>query len=254
MQVPLVSIVMPCHNAEPFIAYAILSVIRQTYANWELLVIDDCSCDGSLSIIEHFAARDHRIKILKNSENRGVALSRNAGIQQSQGTYIAFLDADDAWSSYKLQKQIAFMLSHRCPIAYTAHIFINEKGKTVGRAYCPPKAVSYKKLFHANVLCCSSVMVQSNVMKRHLFDPLAFHEDFAAWLRILQEVNFAYGLTEPLTEYRIMNSTKSADKFKSAKATYDLYRKTFKFSIFKSSALFCMYAINGARKFMRRWC
>ena len=115
----LVSIVVPVYNAEKFLKDTIKTVTNQTYENWELLLVDDCSTDKSVKIIMEYQQKDKRIKLFLNSKNSGAAISRNKGIEESRGRYIAFLDADDLWEPKKLEKQVAFMQEKDCAFSFT---------------------------------------------------------------------------------------------------------------------------------------
>ena len=109
---PLVSIIMPCYNAERFIAQSIESVMAQTFASWELLITDDCSADNSVAVVKKYCAKDKRINLLESKEHHGIAVTRNMSIQRAKGRFIAFLDSDDIWKSDKLERQIGFMFEH----------------------------------------------------------------------------------------------------------------------------------------------
>lgn len=103
---PLVSVIMPAYNAEKYIEEAVSSVLSQTYKNWELLILDDCSSDCTAEIAEYFASLDTRIRLLRNPQNMGVAKTRNRGFDIAKGEWIALLDSDDVWHSDKLEKQL----------------------------------------------------------------------------------------------------------------------------------------------------
>ena len=104
----LVSVIMPSFNTAKFISETIESVLAQTYANWELIIVDDCSTDNTDEVVKPFLT-DKRIKYLKNKKNSGAAVSRNYALREAKGKWIAFLDSDDLWLPEKLEKQIAFM-------------------------------------------------------------------------------------------------------------------------------------------------
>src|SRR5690625_4190600 len=109
MNEPLVSIITPVYNAERFLSETIKSVKEQTYKNWELLLVDDCSKDNSAKIIKEFNRTDDRIKYIKLEKNSGASISRNTGIKNAKGRFIAFVDSDDLWEPEKLEIQISYM-------------------------------------------------------------------------------------------------------------------------------------------------
>ena len=118
----LVSIITPMYNSENFVEEAILSVIKQSYTNWELLIIDDGSKDKSIEIVEKYLGRDNRIKLIKNTINKGASLTRNIGIEKSCGRYIAFLDSDDVWFPIKLEEQIKFMNDKKVALSFSSKL------------------------------------------------------------------------------------------------------------------------------------
>ena len=127
---PLVSIITPVYNSEEYLEETILSVINQTYKNWELLLIDDYSTDNSYKIIEKYLT-DERIKYLRNERNSGPAITRNVGLEKSKGEYIAFLDSDDIWAKNKLELQIDYMKKNSIRICHGDYIFIDKNGKEI---------------------------------------------------------------------------------------------------------------------------
>src|SRR5574344_1639183 len=128
MQKELVSIIVPVYNAEKFIGETIESVLNQTYKNFELLLVDDCSKDKSVDVINKYVQKDKRIKLICNKNNSGAALSRNIGIDASKGRFICYLDADDKWNKTKLYKLVNFMLKRKVQFSYTSYEFADENG------------------------------------------------------------------------------------------------------------------------------
>ena len=142
----LVSIIMPSWNTGQFIAESIQSVLNQTYSNWELLIVDDCSNDNTDDIVLSFT--DQRIKYLKNEKNCGAALARNRAIKEAQGEWIAFLDSDDLWVSEKLEKQIEFMKKNEYIFSYHEYVKIDEESKPLNIYVSGPKVVTKRKMYH----------------------------------------------------------------------------------------------------------
>ena len=143
----LVSIVMPLYNCAALVEASIASVQAQTYENWELLVVDDCSTDGSYGVVETMAQADFRIRLLQNKENSGAAVSRNYALAEAKGRWIAFLDSDDLWLPEKLSKQVAFMEETGCHFSYTQYAEMNEAGALTGNFWTGPKKVGRVKMF-----------------------------------------------------------------------------------------------------------
>ncbi len=221
---PLVSIIMPAYNCEKYIADSIDSILEQTYVDWELIVVDDGSSDATENIILKYIDKYENIKYFKNKENVGVSATRNRAIRLSSGKYIAFLDSDDLWTKDKLEKQVSFMLEHGHKFTFTASSFIDENGDSYTGIFNIPKSVKYKKLKKQNVISCSSVVIEKGILERFDLNSAELHEDFLLWLTIMKKGIVAYGINEPMLIYRISKNSKSGNKKKSIKMTYNTYR------------------------------
>lgn len=158
----LVSIIMPSWNTGQFIAESIQSVINQTYTNWELLIVDDCSTDNTDEVVAAFS--DNRIKYYKNRNNIGAALTRNKALREANGEWIAFLDSDDIWSPDKLKRQIAFMKHHNYAFSYHEYEKIDEKSKQLNIYVSGPKVVTKRKMYHYGYPGCLTFMYSAKVM------------------------------------------------------------------------------------------
>lgn len=249
MKSPLVSIVIPAYKAEKTIEQTLASVKSQTFPHWELIVVDDCSPDGTLPLLEAAAQNDGRIRVLRNTENRGVSYSRNRGVREARSQWIAFLDSDDFWRADKLEKQLA--LAEKYPesvLFYTGSAFVDENGVDYGYTMSVPPQVSYRELLKQNVISCSSVLVRRELLLRYPMENDAVHEDFAVWLRILRSGSVAMGVDEPLLIYRVSRASKSGNKKKAAMMTWRTYRFV---GLRWYQALWNMgfYAIRSLRKY-----
>jgi len=218
-----VSIIMPAHNAEKTIQMSIDSVLGQTFKDWELIIIDDGSCDGTAEIVKASAETDRRIILLTNESNSGVSQSRNRGMGYAKGKWLAFLDSDDLWHEQKLENQLRFIKETGAVISYTSTSYMTEEGKAYNYILQAEKKLSYKTLLKRNLMSCSSVMVKRDMMLS--FPQGNLHEDYVVWLRIVRETGFAYGLDEPLLIYRKVSSSKSSKRIASAKMLYNAYRQ-----------------------------
>ena len=164
---PFVSVIMPAYNSAAFVEDAINSVLKQTYTNFELIVINDCSTDTTADTILRIAATDDRIRFFENEKNSGVSFTRNFGISKADGEYVAFLDSDDMWREDKLQKQIDLLAAHPdAVIAYTASSFIDYSGKPYNYIMAAELQMTYKMLLKRNLLSCSSIIVKKDVICR----------------------------------------------------------------------------------------
>ena len=143
----LVSIIMPSWNTAKFIAESIQCVINQTYQNWELLIVDDCSTDNTDEVVAPFL-EDKRIKYLHNEKNSGAALTRNKAMREAQGEWIAFLDSDDLWTHDKLEKQVSFMKENGYVLSYTEYEKIDEEDKPLNIYVTGPNVVNKRKMYN----------------------------------------------------------------------------------------------------------
>ena len=220
----LVSIIMAAYNAEKTIELAIESVLNQTYSNFELLVINDCSKDGTAKLVEDFSAKDNRVRLISNEKNSGVSFTRKHGLEESNGSWIAILDSDDAWAPDKLEKQIELQKRTNADLLFTGSAFMDSDGQPIDWYLHAPAKVTYRQLLKQNVLSNSSALVRKELYAKHYAVGDGMHEDFAIWLSILKEGKKAYGVDEPLLIYRIAKSSKSGNKIKAAKMNWNTYR------------------------------
>ncbi len=269
----MISIIMPAYNAEKTIKQSMESVIKQTYTDWELIVVDDCSMDSTVKVVEAFIKEygKYNIRLVKNLENRGVAYSRNRGVDESRGVWMAFLDSDDLWREDKLEKQMCFMKNdetYSCDnkvklsygvrsemesnpkLIFTGSSFITSSGEKLGYIFHVPFRISREELLKQNLISCSSVMVSKELIEKYKFPEKisTIHEDFAVWLRILGEIPFAYGIDEPLLRYRISSDSKSGNKIKATVMNWNTYRYV---GLGKMSA--CYYMIHYCFRGLRKW-
>ncbi|MGI1671152.1 MAG: glycosyltransferase [Neptuniibacter sp.] len=201
---------MPAYNAENYISDAIDSVLSQTFENWELLIVDDCSSDNTLSIISRYAS-DQRIKLLKNSKNLGGAGARNRAIEIAVGRYIAFLDSDDMWVSDKLERQLFAMEKSEVPLSFGDYEIVNEEGEFIDRIKAPSSVTLSAMLKHNYIACLTAMYDTEKVGK--IFMPLVRkRQDFALWIQILKICNSAQGVSGSLGKYRVRPGSLSESK------------------------------------------
>ena len=243
----LISIVTPMYNSEKYIKDTIKSVIAQTHKNWELIIVNDCSSDGSLSIAEQHARGDSRIKIVYQSRNTGISAARNMGVTRAQGRYVAFIDSDDMWKPGKLAKQLSFMQRNGYSFVYTSCELVGESGEPMNKIINPRTSVNYRQLLNSNCIVCSSVMINTEIIKVHV--PYVKHEDYATWLDILKDGHTAYALQDALTEYRIRKTSVSANKFKSLSWVFNIYRKHLNMPLIQALWRVIIYLFCGIFKY-----
>ena len=241
---PQVSIVVPVFNAEKFLAETIQTISDQTYENWELLLINDCSTDNSEAVAKTFL-KDKRIHWINLKKNSGAAISRNKGIELADGRYIVFIDADDLWKKNKLEKQLSFMQKKDCAFSFTSYEFADENGKPNGKKAIVPKKISYKQALKNTTIFTSTVMLDMNKLSKETANKIYL---FSYRWKILKKIDFAYGISEIYTYYRRSKNTLSSSKTTAIKRIWFLYRKVEKLNLLTSSYCFCFYAINAVRR------
>ena len=221
----LVSVVIPAYNAEKTLTEAVDSVLCQTWPELEILIVDDCSRDGTWALVGRLAEKDRRIRVFRNEENRGVSYSRNFGARMAEGEYVALLDSDDLWAQDKLEKQMGLAEQHpEGSLFSTGSAFISPEGRHNGYIFSVPERVDRRTLLRQNVISCSSVLLRRETFLRHPMGNDVIHEDFALWLQLLREEPFAWGVNEPLLIYRVSPDSKSGNKIKAARMTFATYR------------------------------
>lgn len=247
---PLVSVIMPAYNAERYIGEAISSVLSQTYKNWELLILDDCSSDRTAEIAEEFEKADPRIRLLRNPQNLGTARTRNRGFDLADGEWIALLDCDDVWHEKKLEKQLAVAGHSGADIIYCSYALMNENGTHLS-VFLVPEATDYEAMLRESVLSCSTVLLSRPLLAEHRFSEAYYHEDYVLWLELLKAGYKAAASKEVLAKYRIVKGSRSNDKLKSAKNRWLIYRKTEMLPLPKAIHVFTAYVFHGVVKHRR---
>ncbi len=221
----LVSIIMPSYNTAKFISQTIESVLAQTYTNWELIIVDDCSTDNTDEVVKSFLS-DNRIKYIKNEKNSGAAVSRNRALREAKGKWIAFLDSDDLWLPEKLEKQISFMRKNDYYFSYTNYIEINENSVPNGRRITGPKRVTRHDMYNYCWLGCLTVMYDAETIGLIQIADIKKNNDYAMWLKVSKKAN-CYLLDEVLAKYRKgrTGSISSHNYFIMVKWHYLLFRQ-----------------------------
>lgn len=240
----IVNVIIPSFNSLAFIKEALDSVASQTYSNWKMIIVDDCSSDNSADVIKHYASQDTRIKFIQLEKNSGAAVVRNTATEAATGRFIAFLDSDDLWSPDKLAKQVQFMLDQDIAFSFSAYEKIDEGGVPFDVVSVPNK-ISYKQLLKTNAIGCLTAMYDVEKLGKVYMPVNTKREDFATWLAILKKVDYAYGMPDVLAQYRVYASQSSAKKTKMAKENWRLYRDIEQLGMLRSAYYFTHYAVRG---------
>jgi len=219
----LVSVIMPSYNTAKFIAESIASVQGQTYKNWELIIVDDCSTDNTDEVVAPYL-KDSRIIYFKNEENCGAAISRNRALREAKGKWIAFLDSDDVWEEDKLSRQISFMEEGGYRFSYTAYTQIGEDGSPLNKRITGPKKISHRHMKHYGWPGCLTVMYDADFVGLIQIANLKKRNDDAMWLKVSRKCK-CYFLNEALAHYRVRGGSLSRQsKLKLIKYHYRLFR------------------------------
>lgn len=245
---PLVSIIMPCHNGEKYVADAIRSVQSQTFADWELLVIDDASADNSVNIIEEYCKADSRIKLLHNEKPTGMpATPRNVGIDATNGRYVAFLDCDDIWLPTKLERQLPLFGTKDVAAVFSYYGKMDGSGGYGANAISSPVFVSYAYMLNGN--CIGNLTGMYDTEKcGTVFQKEIRHEDYLMWLEILRKGFYAVNTNTVEAVYRESASSVSGSKLRVFGWQWHILRRELKLPLWKSAVCFLRYAAGGFLK------
>ncbi len=246
---PLISVIIPNYNGERFAECAIDSALAQTYRNIEIIVIDDCSTDNSLTYIRDKYADDKRLRLIALNKNIGVANARNVGVKEARGEYIALLDNDDVWEEDKLERQMA-LAKQGADIVYCSYDFIDENGNEIKRPFIVPEFTDFNRMLVSNVISCSTGLFKAELLKEHPFCTEYYHEDYVLWMELLRLPIKAVGDPKVLMHYRQVKGSRSNKKGNAAKERWNIYRRALGMNFLSSANAFFRYAINGLRKYL----
>ncbi|MBQ9182023.1 MAG: glycosyltransferase family 2 protein [Bacilli bacterium] len=246
----LVSIITPVYNCSKILPETIECVINQTYKNWEMILVDDCTPDNSAEIIKEYKKKDDRIKYFKLEKNSGAAVARNRALKEANGRFIAYLDADDLWAKEKLEKQINFMLEHNYAFTCTDYEKIDVNGKSLNKIVKIPTKVNYNLFLRNTIIQTVGVIVDTKITgKGVLVMPnIRRRQDAATWCQLLKSGYDCYECPYNLSYYRVVPNSLSSNKFKAIKMNWYWYRKIEKLPFFKTCYCFIGYAFNAVKK------
>ena len=238
---------MPYYKKKSFFLESVNSALNQTYQNIEIIIIYDDSDDSDLKYIYEVQKLDSRIKVIKNDYNIGAGLSRNIGILQSKGSYVAFLDCDDLWVKDKLERQLNFMENNKILFSHTSYYVINYKNEIIKN-----KKAAKKTTFDNLLLDCqvglSTVMLDKKLINDDCkFPNLKTKEDFVLWLKISKKTDL-YGIDLPLTKWRKLKDSLSSNSSQKMIDGFNVYNKYMKFSYLKSLYFLMILSINFLKK------
>lgn len=230
----LVSIITPAYNSYPFIKQTIQSVLSQTYENWEMIIVDDCSKDGTFEIARKYAKKDDRINIYQNDKNLGSAISRNAAIKKAKGTYIAFLDSDDSWKPKKLEKQISYMEESGSLFTFGDYMIVDKKTGEEVSSIDIPDVLTYKDLLRSCPIGCLTAAYNQDELGKVYMPNVRQGQDWGLWLALTRAGIKAYKYPGCEALYHIGEDSLSANKLQKGLNMFRIYKNEEELSVFAS--------------------
>ncbi len=243
----LVSIIIPYFKKKKFIKQTIDSVVSQTYKKYEVILVYDDIDFSDLSYIKKIIKNVKKKKIVINNKNSGAGISRNIGINNSKGKFIAFLDADDVWSKNKLNEQINFMKNQNVDFSFTSYSIINDKNH-VNRNVVADKNMTYEKLIKSCDIGLSTVIIKSKLLKLHRFPSIKTKEDYVLWLKLSKSKIKLCGLKKNLASWRKLDESLSSSTLQKLNDAFKVYNKYLRFNFFKSLLFTIILSYNFIKK------
>lgn len=244
------TVVVTVYNFENYIIETLESINAQTFSEYEVLIIDDCSTDGSSYLIEKFIENKNNWTLYKNEINRGVVYCRNKVFSLAGGKFIAALDGDDVWYKDKLYQQHQILSKGNIDFCYTSYTYINQDSRKINFIYKTKKEAKYKSLLMENYIGYSTAVISNEISKNIKMKENHINEDFVYWLQVLKDNYVGIGILQPLVKYRIHENGRSFNKIKAAKNRYMIYQKNEKLSLTATMFYFLNYAFKASMKFV----
>ena len=245
----LVSVIIPYYKKRNFVKETIVSVINQSYDYLEILIIYDDINQNDLEFLQEISKLDNRIKIINNNKRLGAGPSRNKGIDQSNGKYIAFIDADDTWTQDKIKEQISFMKKNNYQISHTSYFIIDEKKKIVGQRKARD-LLSINEILKSCDIGLSTVIIEKKVIvdTKTKFPQLVTKEDFVFWLKLLKKNHKFYAFDNNLTNWTNSKNSLSSSTIQKLFDGFKVYYYYMNFNIIKSIYYLICLSLNYLKK------
>ena len=245
----LVSIITPTFNSAKYIAETIQSVQNQTHQNWEMIIVDDCSSDETISIIQKIQNQESRIHLVIQNNNVGPAVTRNKGIELAKGKYLTFLDADDIWFPDFILKSIETIEQTKIPFVFSSYKRSNEQLNFIYADFIVPQKVSYIDILKTNSISCLTAFLDVEVLGKKFMPIIHKRQDMGLWLQYLKEIPFAHGIKEPQAIYRIRKNSLSRKKSNLIKYQWQFYREVEMLTVSQSAYYMIHWMIRGFLKY-----
>lgn len=243
----LVSIIMPTYNCAEYIHHALDSVKAQTYSQWEIIVVDDCSTDETGEVVRRYAEQDPRIQYYVLETHSGTAVARNRGVEIAKGRYLAFLDSDDIWFENKLEKQLRFMQQNGFTFTCTAYTKIDKQGNDLNRVIRALPVSDYDTILKRNP-GNSTVIYDAWALGKFYIPDIKKRNDYVMWLHVIKKAKYLYGFDEVLGGHRIRTGSLSKNKLSLVKYHWITYRKIERLSFFHSVYLIVYWVFKTVFK------
>jgi teichuronic acid biosynthesis glycosyltransferase TuaG len=243
----LVTIIIPYYKKIKYIKNTLNSIFKQTYHNYEIIIVYDDSNLNDLIKIKKITKNKRNIKIIINKNNLGAGMSRNIGIKNSKGKFIAFLDSDDLWHKNKLKKQINFMKKNKTDFSFSDYLIINKNEKVLKKIKAPKK-ITFNNLSYACDIGLSSVMIKSKLLKINKFSKLKTKEDYLLWLTLSKKNVKMLGINKTLISWRKTENSLSSSTIQKVKDAFIVYNKYMEFNPLKSIYLVFILSFNAFKK------
>ena len=244
---PLISIIIPFYKKKEYIAQTINSVIKQSYKNFELILIYDDPDKSDLKYVKKILKNIKRKKIIINDNNIGAGLSRNLGILKAKGKYISFIDSDDIWKKDKLKNQLSFMLNNKIEFCFTSYSIINKKNSII-KFIKAKKNIDYEDLIKSCDIGLSTVMLKKKLLKKTKFTKITTKEDYILWLKLSKKNIKMVGLDQKLVLWRKLDNSLSSSVSQRVKDAFYVYNTFLKFNLIKTTYHMFLISINSLRK------
>lgn len=255
MEEKLVSIITPMYKGAAFVGETIQSVLAQSYRDWEMIIVDDCSPDGGAGIMEvKKYTHDSRIKLIESKQNRGSSGARNIALKEAKGRYIAFLDSDDIWHPEFLEKQMAFLHKKEAPLVFSSYRRIDENTKEeLLKPFLVPEKVNYKSLLKTCPIFPSTAIYDTSKTPKILFneDLGSMRDDYVYWLKMFKDISYGYGNPEILVDYRMRKSSVTGNKSKVIKPQWNVLYKVEKLGLIPSAYYLLCWAFISYFKYRK---
>lgn len=252
----MVSIITPMYKGAAFVGETIRSVLAQSYKNWEMIIVDDCSPDDGAGIkeVEKYSGKDDRIKLIASKVNKGSSGARNIALKEAKGRYIAFLDSDDIWHPDFLEKQLKFMSEKNAPLVFSSYRRIDENTKEeLLKPFIVPDKVSYKSILRTCPIFPSTAIYDTEIVPKFYFNEVlgSMRDDYVYWLTMLKSISAGYGNKEVLVDYRMRKTSVTSNKRNVIRPQWNVLRKVEKINLPMSIYYISCWAVISFLKYIK---